>query len=308
MNHQCTLRNPIRARGIGLHSGQNVSLTLRPSPADAGIIFRRIDLPKPVAIPARSQYVADTNLSTSLAKDGIRISTVEHLLAAFAGLGIDNAYVDLDRPEVPIMDGSAAPFVFLIQSAGIRQQDAPKRFIRIKRKIHVNDGEKWVSVRPYEGFRVALTLDFEHPFFHQDISSLALDFNSASFCKEVARARTFGFLRDVQELQERQLAQGGSLENSVVVDDTKVLNEGGLRYPDEFVRHKILDAVGDLYLLGYQLVGAFVGHKSGHTLNNRLIQTLLQEQDAWEILTADQIPTAPLDPDPTRIEDLLQAC
>jgi UDP-3-O-[3-hydroxymyristoyl] N-acetylglucosamine deacetylase len=240
-----------------------------------------------VVIDARPENVGDTTLSTTLVSGHARVSTVEHLLSAFAGLGIDNAYVDVSAPEVPIMDGSAGPFVFLIQSAGVEEQNAPKRFIRIKRALRVEDGDKWASFEPYDGFRVTFTIDFDHPAFHEDTKTASVDFSSTSFVKEVSRARTFGFMRDIEALRKRKLALGGSMDNAIVVDNYRVLNDDGLRYGDEFVKHKILDAIGDLYLLGHSLIGAFTGYKSGHALNNRLLRTLVADKEAWESVTFD---------------------
>jgi UDP-3-O-[3-hydroxymyristoyl] N-acetylglucosamine deacetylase len=285
MIRQRTLKNVIRGTGVGLHTGEKVYLTLRPAAPNVGIVFRRVDLPEPVIIEARPENVGETTLSTTLVKGDVKISTVEHLLSAFAGLGIDNAYVDVSAPEVPIMDGSAGPFVFLIQSAGVEEQNAPKRFIRIKRKLKVEDGDKWASFEPYDGFKVTFTIDFEHPAFRKDVQTASIDFSSTSFVKEVSRARTFGFMRDIEALRKRRLALGGSMDNAIVVDNYRVLNEDGLRYADEFVKHKILDAIGDLYLLGHSLIGSFTGHKSGHGLNNRLLMELLRQKDAWESVT-----------------------
>ncbi len=285
MIRQRTLKNVIRATGVGLHTGEKVYLTLRPATANTGIVFRRVDLPEPVLIEASSQNVGETTLSTTLEKNGVRVSTVEHLLSALAGLGIDNAYIDVSAAEVPIMDGSAGPFVFLIQSAGVEEQAAPKRFIRIKRPLRVQDGDKWASFEPYEGFKVTFTIDFDHPAFRDENKTASIDFSSTSFVKEVSRARTFGFMRDIEALRQRRLALGGSLDNAIVVDNYRVLNEDGLRYADEFVKHKILDAIGDLYLLGHSLIGSFTGYKSGHGLNNQLLRELLAQQDAWESVT-----------------------
>ena len=285
MIKQRTLKNVIRATGVGLHTGKKVFLTLRPAAANTGIIFRRVDLEPPVEMPALKKYVGDTQLSTSLAKGNVRIATVEHLLSAFAGLGIDNAYIDLSASEVPIMDGSAGPFVFLIQSAGVAEQNAEKRFIRIKKPVEVQEGDKWASFEPFDGFKVSFSIEFDHPLFAESTKFAEIDFSTTSFVKEVSRARTFGFLRDVETLRRNNLALGGSLNNVVVVDDYRVLNENGLRYEDEFVKHKILDAIGDLYLLGHSLIGAFRGHKSGHTLNNRLLRQFLADTTAWEIVT-----------------------
>lgn len=284
MIKQRTLKNCIKATGVGLHSGKKVLVTLRPAPAHSGIVFRRIDVTPAVEIPARAENVGDTRLSTSLAKGPVRIATVEHLLSAFAGLGIDNAYVDVSAPEVPIMDGSAGPFVFLIQSAGIEEQSAPKQFVRIKRPLAVEDGDKWARLEPFDGFKVSFSIDFDHPLFDETTTFAEVDFSTTSFVKEVSRARTFGFLKEIEMLREKDLALGGSLQNAVVIDDYRVLNEDGLRYEDEFVRHKILDAIGDLYLLGHGLIGAFRGHKSGHALNNRLLRRLLADKSNWELV------------------------
>ena len=294
MIKQRTLKNVIRATGVGLHTGEKVYLTLRPAAADTGIIFRRVDLPVPVEIAARPENVGDTRLSTTLVQGSAKISTVEHLLSAFAGLGIDNAYVDVSAAEVPIMDGSAGPFVFLIQSAGVEEQNAPKRFIRVKRKVLVEDGDKWASFEPFEGFKVSFAIDFDHPAFSERAKYSSVDFSSTSFVKEVSRARTFGFLRDIEMLRQRKLALGGSMDNAIVVDDYRVLNEDGLRYEDEFVKHKILDAIGDLYLLGRSLIGAFSGCKSGHALNNKLLRTLLADETAWEEVTFKDAETLPI--------------
>lgn len=285
MIKQRTLKNTIRATGVGLHTGKKVYVTLHPAGPNTGIVFRRVDLSPPVEIPARAENVGDTQLSTSLARGDVRISTVEHLLSAFAGLGIDNAYVDVSAPEVPIMDGSAGPFVFLLQSAGVREQNSPKQFIRIRHPVEVEDGDKRARFEPFDGFKVSFSIEFDHPFFEESCKFAEMDFSTTSYVKEVCRARTFGFLKDVEMLRERNLGLGGSLNNAVVVDDYRVLNEDGLRYEDEFVKHKILDAIGDLYLLGHSLIGAFSGHKSGHALNNRLLHKLLADQSAWELIT-----------------------
>ena len=288
MIRQRTLKNVIKATGVGLHSGEKVFLTLRPAAPDTGIIFTRTDLSEPFEVKATANGVGDTFLSTTLIKNGVRVSTVEHLMAAMAGLGIDNAYIDISSEEVPIMDGSAAPFVFLIQSAGVQEQNVPKRFIRIKKKVTVEDGDKKASFEPFDGFKVSFSIDFDHPAIHDRCQYASIDFSSTSFVKEVSRARTFGFLKDVEVLRQNNLALGGSLDNAVVVDDYRVLNDEGLRYEDEFVKHKILDAIGDLYLLGHSLIGAFNGHKSGHALNNMLVKQLLVEQDAWEMVTFEE--------------------
>ncbi len=294
MIRQRTLKNVIRATGVGLHTGEKVYLTLRPAAVDTGIVFRRVDLAEPVEIKATPHNVGDTQLSTTLINGDVRISTVEHLLSALAGLGIDNAYVDLSAPEVPIMDGSAGPFVFLVQSAGIDEQNAPKRFIRIKRPVRVEDGDKWASFEPFDGFKVGFTIEFDHPAFRDEAKCAEVDFSTTSFVREVSRARTFGFMRDIERLREMNLALGGSLDNAVVVDDYRVLNEDGLRYEDEFVKHKMLDAIGDLYLLGHSLIGAFHGHKSGHAINNQLLRTLLADESAWEEVTFEDAATAPV--------------
>ncbi len=294
MIKQRTLKNVIRATGIGLHTGEKVYLTLRPAAIDTGIVFRRVDLAEPVEIQAVPENVGETTLSTTLIKGDIRISTVEHLLSALAGLGIDNAYIDLNSAEVPIMDGSAGPFVFLIQSAGIEDQNAPKKFIRIKRSVTVEDGDKWVRFEPFEGFKVAFSIEFEHPVFKDRDQSAEIDFSTTSFVKEVSRARTFGFMNQIEMLRMNNLALGGSLDNAVVVDDYRILNEDGLRYEDEFVKHKILDAIGDLYLLGHSLIGAFYGYKSGHALNNKLLRTLLANESAWELVTFEDVERSPI--------------
>ncbi|WED43235.1 UDP-3-O-acyl-N-acetylglucosamine deacetylase [Legionella cardiaca] len=282
MIKQRTPKKVIQATGVGLHSGEKVLLTLRPAPINTGIVFRRIDLNPVIEIPALYDQVGDTMLCTSLQRDGVKVATVEHLLSAFAGLGIDNAYVDINAPELPIMDGSAAPFVFLIQSAGIREQSAAKRFIRILKPIRIEDNGKYVQFLPYNGYRVSFTIDFDHPVFNDRPQTATFDFSSTSYVKEVCRARTFGFLSDYEKLRENDLAKGGSLDNAIVVDDYRVLNEDGLRFESEFVTHKVLDAIGDLYLLGCGLIGAFEGYKSGHGLNNRLLRELMVRQDAWE--------------------------
>ncbi len=294
MIKQRTLKNSIKATGVGLHSGEKVYLTLRPAPVNTGIIFRRVDLETPVEIPARAENVGDTTLSTTLIKDGVKISTVEHLLSAMAGMGIDNAFIDLSAPEVPIMDGSAGPFVFLLQSAGIVEQSAAKRFIRIKRNVVVEEGDKWVRFEPYEGFKVSFIIDFEHPAIQRRSQSAEMDFSSTSFVREVSRARTFGFMNQIEQLRANNLALGGSLNNAIVMDEYRVLNEDGLRYEDEFVKHKILDAIGDLYLLGSSLIGAFSGHKAGHALNNKILRELLADESAWEEVIFEDEKLAPI--------------
>jgi UDP-3-O-[3-hydroxymyristoyl] N-acetylglucosamine deacetylase len=294
MIKQRTLKNVIKATGITLHGGERAEIVLRPAPVNTGILFRRIDLSPIVEIPALAEHVGDTTLSTTLIKDKVRVSTVEHLLSAFAGLGIDNAYVDVTASEIPIMDGSAGPFVFLIQSAGIEEQNVAKKFIRIKRKVHIKDGDKWAAFEPFDGFKVTFTVDFDHPLFKANTKTATLDFSSLSYVKEVSRARTFGFMADFEKLRALNLARGASLDNAIAIDDFRVLNEDGLRYENEFVRHKILDAVGDLYLLGSSLIGAFNGYKSGHALNNKLLRQLLVERDAWEFVTFEDKAKAPI--------------
>ncbi|MEX0615381.1 MAG: UDP-3-O-acyl-N-acetylglucosamine deacetylase [Methylophaga sp.] len=294
MIKQRTLKNVIRATGVGLHSGEMVYLTLRPAAPNTGIIFRRVDLDPVVDIEAKAVNVGETALSTTLVQHGHKVSTVEHLLSALAGLGIDNAYIDLNAAEVPIMDGSAGPFVFLVQSAGIEEQNVAKQFIRIKKPVMLEDGDKWAKFEPFEGFKVSFTIDFEHPAFTGRPQQVDVDFSSTSFVREVSRARTFGFMKDIEKLREMNLALGGSMDNAIVVDDFRVLNEDGLRYEDEFVRHKVLDAIGDLYLLGHSLIGAFVGHKSGHEVNNRLLRKLLAQEDAWELVSFEEDKDAPI--------------
>ncbi|MAV75286.1 MAG: UDP-3-O-[3-hydroxymyristoyl] N-acetylglucosamine deacetylase [Cellvibrionales bacterium] len=294
MIQQRTLRNSIRATGVGLHSGKKVYLTLRPAAVNTGIVFRRVDLDPVVEIPATAENVGDTTLSTTLVKDGVRISTVEHLLSAMAGLGIDNAYVEMSAAEVPIMDGSAGPFVFLLQSAGIEEQSVAKKFIRIKREIRVEEDDKFASFLPRNGFKVTFTIDFDHPVFRGRPACAEVDFCSTSFVREVSRARTFGFMHEMEHLRSKGLARGGSVDNAIVVDDYRILNEDGLRYEDEFVRHKVLDAIGDLYLLGNSLIGEFRAHKSGHALNNKLLRALMAQQDAWEVVTFEDTKKSPI--------------
>lgn len=294
MIKQRTLKNTIRATGVGLHSGDKVYLTLRSAEVNTGISFRRVDLDKPITIKATPENVGETMLSTTLAKGEVKVATIEHLLSAFAGLGIDNAIVDVSAAEVPIMDGSAGPFVFLLQSAGVEEQDAPKQYIRIKKPVRVEAGDKWAAFEPYDGFKVTFTIEFDHPAFPDHLKTSVMDFSSTTFVKEVSRARTFGFMKDIEFLRENNLALGGSLDNAIVVDDDKVLNEDGLRYADEFVKHKILDAIGDLYLLGHSLIGEFKGFKSGHALNNKLLLALLENKDAWEKVSFDNEADAPI--------------
>ncbi len=287
------MKNMIRATGVGLHTGEKVHLTLRPAQPNTGIVFVRTDLEPPVEIRADPYAVHDTRLSSCLEKDGARVQTVEHLMSALAGLGIDNVRIDVTAPEVPIMDGSAGPFVFLLQSAGIEEQNAPKKFIRILQKVEVHDGDKWVRFDPHDGFRLELAIDYVHPVFDVSAQSVVVDFASTSYVNEVARARTFGFMQDVESMRSQGLALGGSLDNAIVMDEYRVLNSDGLRYDNEFVKHKVLDAIGDLYLLGHPLIGAFSGHKSGHAMNNRLLRRLLEQPQAWEYVSFDRSEDAP---------------
>jgi len=282
MIRQRTPKKMIKATGVGLHSGEKVVVTLKPAPINTGIVFRRIDVSPEVEIPAIYDHVSDTLLCTTLQKNGIKVATVEHLLSALAGMGIDNAYVDINANEIPIMDGSAAPFVFLIQSAGIQEQAAPKKFIKILKPIRVESKGRWAQFVPFDGYRISFTIDFQHPVFIDRPQTAVYDWSMSSYIKDVCRARTFGFLAEYEKLREMDLAKGGSLDNAVVVDDYRILNEDGLRFEDEFVKHKILDAVGDLYLLGCNLIGAYEGYKSGHALNNLLLRELMAHQDAWE--------------------------
>ena len=291
---QRTLRTSIRATGVGLHTGKQVMMTLRPALPDSGICFRRVDLPQPIDIAARAANVGETTLGTTLVNGSARISTVEHLLSAFAGLGIDNAVIEVTAGEVPIMDGSAGPFVFLLQSAGIEELRTPKRFIRILKSLRVEDGDKWARFDPYDGFKVNFEIEFNHPTFKKHSQVASMDFSTTSFLREVSRARTFGFMRDLESLRARNLALGGNMDNAIVLDDYRVLNEDGLRYEDEFVKHKILDAIGDLYLLGHSLIGEFSGFKSGHALNNKLLRTLIDNQSAWEEVTFESLADAPI--------------
>lgn len=295
MTQQRTLKNTIRATGVGLHSGDKVYMTLRPAPAGHGIVFRRVDLEPVVELPASGELVTEVTLCTGLSRDGAKVQTVEHLMSAFAGLGIDNAVVELSAAELPIMDGSAGPFVFLLQSAGIVEQAEAKRFIRIKRRIEVRDGDKIASFVPYDGFRLGFTIEFDHPMIPARQSRQQIDFSTAAYVKEISRARTFGFMRDLEYMRELNLGLGGSMDNAIVLDDYRVLNEDGLRYADEFVRHKILDAIGDLYLAGGPVLGHYEGFKSGHALNNKLVRALLAEQSAWEWVSfAQDTQTPPL--------------
>lgn len=291
---QRTLKNSIQATGVGLHTGKKVFMTLRPAAENTGVVFRRVDLDPVVNIPAQAGYVGDTMLGTTLVSGDARVATVEHLLSAFAGLGIDNAIVEVSAPEVPIMDGSAGPFVFLIQSAGIQEQNSSKKLIRIKRPVRVEEGDKWAQLVPFEGFKVKFQIEFDHPVFKSHVQESVIDFSTSSFLKEVSRARTFGFMRDIEALRARKLTLGGSMNNAIVLDDFRVLNEDGLRYEDEFVKHKILDAIGDLYLLGHSLIGEFSGYKSGHALNNTLLRALIADQKSWEEVTFEDAAESPI--------------
>jgi UDP-3-O-[3-hydroxymyristoyl] N-acetylglucosamine deacetylase len=291
---QRTLKTSIRATGIGLHTGRKVYMTLRPAAENTGIVFRRVDLDPPVDVVGDALAVGETMLGTTLVQGDVKVATVEHLLAAMAGLGIDNAYVDLTAPEVPIMDGSAAPFVFLLQSAGIAEQNAAKRFVKIRKTVRVEDGDKWAEFRPFAGFRVNFRIDFDHAVFKRHTQQASVDFSSTSFLKEVSRARTFGFVREIEALRARNLTLGGNMGNAIVLDDFRVLNEDGLRFEDEFVKHKILDAIGDLYLLGHPLIGEYTGYKSGHSLNNRLLRALRETAGASEVVTYDNPGKAPI--------------
>lgn len=292
MLKQRTLKKAISATGVGLHNGEKVTLTLRPAAADTGIIFKRVDLPQPNELKATAQAVQDTRLCSALEANGVRIATVEHVMSALAGLGIDNVVVEVDASEIPIMDGSAGPFVFLIQEAGIAELDQPKKFIRIKKTIEVKDGDKWVRFEPYQGFKIEFTIQFNHPVFENSGCQVKVDFATDSYIQEISRARTFGFMHEVEYLRNNNLARGGSLENAIVLDEYRVLNADGLRYDDEFAKHKVLDAIGDLYMLGHPILGAFYAYKSGHALNNQLICALMQDASAWEYATFDKIEDA----------------
>jgi UDP-3-O-[3-hydroxymyristoyl] N-acetylglucosamine deacetylase len=294
MIKQRTLKNAIRATGVGLHTGDKIHLTLLPAPVDSGIVFRRVDLNPPVEIKATARNVGETTLSTCLVQDGVRVSTVEHLMSAMAGLGIDNAIVELDAPEIPIMDGSAGPFVFLIQSAGVQEQNAPKKFVRIKKEVTLRDGDKFATFLPFDGFKVAFSIEFDHPVFKDRRPQTELEFSSATFVKDISRARTFGFMHEIEYLRSKGLARGGSMDNAIVVDQYRILNEDGLRFEDEFVKHKVLDAIGDLYMLGNSLICEYRAHKSGHSLNNRALRLLLEQPDAWEVVTFEQNQELPI--------------
>ncbi len=293
MVRQRTLKNPVQATGVGLHTGERVDLALRPAPVNSGIVFRRVDLSPAVDIRAEAHAVHDTRLSTCMEANGARVATIEHLMSAFAGLGVDNAIVELNNTEVPIMDGSAGSFIFLLQSAGLVEQSAPKKFMRIVKSVEVKEGDKWVRFDPFNGYKLAFTIDFAHPVFSASKQQVTIDLGEHSYIKEVSRARTFGFMHEVEAMRAQGLALGGNLDNAIVMDEYRVINPDGLRFEDEFVKHKVLDAIGDLYLLGHPLIGAFSGYKSGHALNNALLRTLLADDQAWEFVTFDKAEEAP---------------
>ena len=293
MLRQRTLKSPVSATGVGLHTGQKVRMTLRPAQPDRGVVFRRLDLPSAADVPARADLVGETRLCSCLVSGETKIYTIEHLMSALAGLGVDNVLVDLDGPEVPIMDGSAAPFVLLIQQAGIEEQAAPKRFLRVKKRIEAKDGDKWAVLEPYEGFKLSFSIVYSHPAIERSNTSLTVDFANTAYLKEVGRARTYGFMHDIEDLRDVGLALGGGLDNAVVLDDHRVLNSEGLRFADEFIRHKILDAIGDLYLLGRPFLAAFNAHKSGHALNNRLLRAVMADPTATEVVTFERAEEAP---------------
>lgn len=290
---QRTLKTTVNATGVGLHSGEKVTLVLKPAAANSGIVFHRVDLPESTPFRAEPSLVNDTRLSSTLVRDGVRVGTIEHLMSAFSALGLDNVIVEVDAPEMPIMDGSAAPFIYLLESAGIIEQNAPKKFVRVLKPIEVQDGDKWVKLEPHEGYKVALTIDFQHPAFRKSARLIEIDFASQNYISEISRARTFGFIQEVEYLRANGLARGGTMDNAVVIDEYRVLNPGGLRFEDEFVRHKVLDAIGDLYILGYPLIAAFSGYKSGHAMNNKLLRALLEDDSAWEYVSFDGSNPAP---------------
>ena len=293
MLRQRSLKSLVSASGVGLHTGQKVRITLRPAPVDTGVVFRRVDLASPVEVPAHAELVGEARLASTLIQGEVKIHTVEHLMSALGGLGVDNAYVDLDAPELPIMDGSASPFVLLIQQAGIEEQAAPKKFLRVTRRVEVRDGDKWARLDPYEGFRLSFSIEFRHPVIERTTQAVTVDFAETSYLKEIARARTFGFMHEVEDLRDSGLALGGGLDNAVVLDEYRVLNSDGLRFADEFIRHKLLDAIGDLYLLGRPLLGAFTAHKSGHSLNNRLLRAALADAAALEPVVFERVEETP---------------
>jgi UDP-3-O-[3-hydroxymyristoyl] N-acetylglucosamine deacetylase len=293
MVKQRTLKTSVSVTGVGLHSGEKVTLSLRPASVNSGIVFRRVDVKPVEEIQARADLVHDTRLSTCMEQNGVRIATIEHLMSALAGLGIDNVIVEMDGAEVPIMDGSAGTFIFLLQSAGIVEQSAPKRFIRIKKTVEVKQGDKWVRFEPYNGYKLTFTINFAHPVFANTKQHVTVDLDEHSYIRDISRARTFGFMQDVENMRAQGLALGGSLDNAIVMDEYRVLNADGLRFEDEFVKHKVLDAIGDLYLLGHAVIGAFSGFKSGHALNNALLRALLADDQAWEFVTFDNLDDAP---------------
>lgn len=293
MVKQRTLKSSVSVTGVGLHSGEKVTLSLRPGPVNSGVVFRRVDVKPVEEICARADLVHDTRLSTCMEQNGVRIATIEHLMSALAGLGIDNVVVEMDGAEVPIMDGSAGTFIFLLQSAGIVEQSAPKKFIRIKKKVEVKQGDKWVKFEPYHGYKLTFTINFAHPVFANTKQHVTLDLDEHAYVRDISRARTFGFMQDVEYMRSQGLALGGSLDNAIVMDEYRVLNADGLRFEDEFVKHKVLDAIGDLYLLGHPIIGAFSGFKSGHALNNALLRELLADDQAWEFVTYDNVADAP---------------
>jgi len=293
MVKQRTLKSSVSVTGVGLHSGEKVTLGLRPAPVNTGIVFRRVDVKPVEEIRARADLVHDTRLSTCMEQNGVRVATIEHLMSAFAGLGVDNVYVDMDSAEVPIMDGSAGTFIFLLQSTGVVEQSAPKKFVRIKKTVEVKQGDKWVRFDPFNGYKLTFTINFAHPVFANTKQQVTVDLGEESYIRDISRARTFGFMQDVENMRAQGLALGGSLDNAIVMDDYRVLNPDGLRFEDEFVKHKVLDAIGDLYLLGYPLIGAFSGFKSGHALNNALARALLADEEAWEYVTFDSLEAAP---------------
>ena len=293
MLKQRTIKSIVKTVGIGIHSGRKVELTLRPAGPDTGIVFSRVDLPQPVEIPARAESIGDTRLASVLQRDGVRVSTVEHLMSACAGLGIDNMYVDVTAEEIPIMDGSAASFVFLIQSAGIEQQDVPKKFIKVTKPVEIRDGDKFARLEPYFGFHLKFRIDFRHPAVDRTGQECEVDFADTSYVREISRARTFGFAHEFEQLREIGLARGGSMENAIVLDEYRILNNDGLRYNDEFAKHKMLDAIGDLYVIGHPLLASYTAYKSGHGLNNALLRELLKREDAYEIVTFNDSHTAP---------------
>lgn len=290
---QRTLKTAIRATGVGLHSGEKVTLVLKPAPENSGIVFQRVDLPESTPFRVEPSQVNDTRLSSTLVHNGVRVGTIEHLMSSFAGLGLDNVIVEVDAPEMPIMDGSAAPFIYLLQTAGIVDQTAPKRFVRVLKTIEVGEGDKWVKLEPHEGYKVALTIDFQHPAFRKSSRLIEIDFARQNYISEISRARTFGFIHEVEYLRANGLARGGTMDNAVVIDEYRVLNPGGLRFEDEFVRHKVLDAIGDLYILGHPLIASFSGYKSGHAMNNKLLRALLADDEAWEYASFSSRETVP---------------